>query len=56
MNKPFYRPIVITRSKFNPLRYILGKTKIIFAQTLTDYVGDNIDLDIKDIRFTKIHD
>lgn len=51
--KPFYRPIVVIRSIFNPLRYIFGKVKIIWAQTLSDYAAENIDLDVKDIKFYK---
>lgn len=49
-NKLFYQPFVVIRSKFNPLRYILGKEKVIWAPTLSDYYANQIELDVSKIK------
>lgn len=49
-DKLFFQPFVVFRSKWNPLRYILGKTKVIWGVKLSDYAISKIDLDTSKIR------
>lgn len=52
-SKPFYQQFVVIRSVFNPLRYLLGKEKVLWGQNLADYVVSKIEINTEDIRFEK---